>query len=309
MKTPSFFIVGAMKAGTTSLFDALCKHPKIFMPVEKEPFYYVWSTTQKEFVLPSPDGLISSDRWKIFDNYESYIELFSDMPEGSIAGEASTFYLPHKEAAEGIKADFPNAKIIIILREPVSRAYSAYNFQVSFGLEPAATFSEAIEDELSGNRNDWLYGWRHIYCSTYSEQVKRYMKCFGKKNVLILSQDELKNNQQTLLNNVCIFLGIKPITVQDSVGSNITAIPSNNLGKLVRLLFSRPNIIKDSIKKYIPLGFRRKIKSYVMAVIVKYSKKPERIEPELKQKLRAYFIEDIKSLEEITGKDFSLWYK
>jgi len=310
IKEVDFFLVGAMKAGTTTLFDGLLKNNQIFMPIEKEPFYYVWSTLDREMVLPAnKKKLISYERWKIFDTKDKYKKLFSKCSENQICGEASTFYLPHKSAAEAIKGDNPNARIIIILRNPVDRAYSAYNFQASFSLEPAETFEDAIDQELSGLRDDWLYGWRHIYCGMYYQQVKKYIDTFGCERVLIQLQDDLKSDRQKVMDRCFDFLNVEKIEIDGAQSSNITVLPSNQIGKILHFLFSRPNLVKDSLKKFLPLRYRRIIKNNLMARIAKTGARPAAINPETRVKLTGLFYKDILALENLIGKDLSLWYK
>lgn len=308
MRELDFFIVGAMKSGTTTLFDDINGHEQIFMPVEKEPFYYVWKTEEYQFKLPSTNGFASIDRWKIFTTEQKYNSLFDKAKEDQLCGEASTFYLPHMNAAEEIKKEHPRSKIIIILRDPVSRAYSAYNFQCSFGLEPEQSFEKAIRDEKEGNRDEWLYGWRYLYCSSYYEQVKKYYEVFGKERILVLTQEQLRNERQESVNSVCEFLGVDSIKVNVKNNSNVTSVPSGKVGKLVKYMFSRPSIIKDSVKGFIPISIRRKIKSNVMNQVAKYSAKPERIDKYLEEELKKYFKKDVENLGTLIGKDLSKWY-
>tara|TARA_B100002003_G_scaffold210813_1_gene206864 strand:+ start:9299 stop:10234 length:936 start_codon:yes stop_codon:yes gene_type:complete len=309
-KEIDFFLVGAMKAGTTTLFDSLLKHSKIYMPIEKEPFYYVWSTLEKDLFLPANNKkLVSHKRWKIFDTKNKYQKLFDDCLEDQLCGEASTFYLPHERAAAAIKSENPNAKILIVLRNPVERAYSAYNFQVSFSLEPAVSFEAALDQELKGLRDNWLYGWRHIYCGLYYEQVKRYMDLFGEENVLVETQDDLRSNRQEVLDRCFDFLGVEKIAVTETKNSNITFVPTGRIGKFLHFAFSRPNLIKDSVKGLLPLKYRRLIKNKVMASLAKNGKKPERMNPKTRQWLIDIFYEDILSLERLLNRDLSSWYK
>lgn len=135
-RKPDFFIVGAPKAGTTSIYSYLVQHPEIFMPARKEPYFFgQWRRNSEE-------------------DLRDYLRLFRGVPESKVAGEASTTYLYLQSAAEEIKAFRPDAKIIIMLRNPVDRAYSQYWHHVRLGWVEAS-FEEELEAEEARLREGW----------------------------------------------------------------------------------------------------------------------------------------------------------
>ena len=124
---PNLFLVGAAKAGTTSLYDALARNPAIFMSPVKEPHYF-------SRIEPSPE------RRAFFPHVAdeaSYLELFDGAADEELLGEASTSYLWEPGTAERIREQSPRARILIMLRDPVERAYSQYWNDVREGLETA----------------------------------------------------------------------------------------------------------------------------------------------------------------------------
>jgi hypothetical protein len=126
-KMPDFLIVGAAKAGTTSLYNYLIQHPKIDGAVRKEVHYF------------------DRDYDKTIDYYRSCFPSLSQ-PNDHITGEATPYYLFHPYAPERIHKTMPFTKIIILLRNPIDRAYSHYNFTVRYHGDPL-TFEEAVEKE------------------------------------------------------------------------------------------------------------------------------------------------------------------
>ena len=129
IKKPDFFIVGAPKCGTTALANYLGQHPDIFMAKQKESHHF------------ATDLIPYDDYWR---NRNHYLKIFQEAKENQIIGEASVFYLLSQEAAKNIKKFSPNAKIIIMLRNPVDLLYSHYFQAVYNGRETITDFEKAL---------------------------------------------------------------------------------------------------------------------------------------------------------------------
>lgn len=182
MTLPTFIIAGAQKAGTTSLCSMLAQHPDVFMSEPKEPGFFVrgfddperWQTLKRPGMGGIPESL-ASVRQGIFTK-EEYSALFgSDAAQRARhRGEASTPYLPSPHAARRIAETCPDIRIILSLRDPVMRAYSAWGYNYARGTEAKDSFEEAIEHELSGGRDDWIWGWRYLYSGLYGQHVERF---------------------------------------------------------------------------------------------------------------------------------------
>ena len=159
---PNFFIVGAAKAGTTSLHRYLEQHPQVFMSSVKEPRFFEagWEKIGKaRFLIPAR---IAGER--------EYLQLFKEAGESKAIGEASPSYLYDEEAPYLIKEKIPKAKIIISLRDPIDRAYSQYLHFVRAGIE-TKPFCDALFNEL---------GDYYVQPGQYSDQVRRYLEVFGR---------------------------------------------------------------------------------------------------------------------------------
>jgi len=169
-----FYVVGAMKAGTTSVYSSLDKLPDIFCPKMKEPFFFL-SDFEKEGI---PSHLY-------IDSLQEYENLYCHALPGQIKGDFSAIYLWSREAAKNIHASNPNAKIIAILRSPVDRAISHYRANVRDGTE-----TRPIEKAFSAEINDLSNGKSaapgYLSCSLYAEQLKRYLKHFKRDQVHIV---------------------------------------------------------------------------------------------------------------------------
>jgi len=212
-KWPNFFIVGAPRAATTSLDDLLKKGEGIFMPSHKEPHYF--SSIKSSQLYPPP-----------IRDKKKYLSLFKKAPNGALRGEASTSYLWDPTTPKLIHQTIPEAKIIIILRDPVERAYSHYLLRVGGG--KTYSFSEAIQKSLD-SKNDYYQG-IIILGGSYNEQVKRYQEIFGQKQVKVLIFEEFIKNPKKTIKEVFEFLNLtsKPPEEVELV-HNILTKPRNQI--------------------------------------------------------------------------------
>lgn len=187
---PNLFVVGVVRGGTTSLWGYFQQHPEIFMSPVKEPHFFT-----KAGARLAPRYATES----------AYLGLFSGATE-RIRGEASASYFGDAASPAAIKRVSPDAKILVILRDPVARAYSHYWHAVGNGHEPRG-FAEAVHDELAGRRPDGAEP--YVRRGFYSEALRRYLALFG-DNVRVLFLEELSRDPATTLRSVFAFLGVDP---------------------------------------------------------------------------------------------------
>jgi len=188
---PNFFIVGAPRAGTTSLYDYLHRTDGVYMSPSKEPHYF--TTSGASFLYPPP-----------IRDKKKYLELFSNVKDEKAIGEGSTSYLRDPQVPKLIHKVAPKAKIIIILRDPVQRAYSNYLLRVSSG--KTYSFSEAIKKAIDSDYNQ--YDGTIIHAGWYYKQVKGYQDVFGVDNVKILIFEEFIKDPKKTVKEVLEFLGV-----------------------------------------------------------------------------------------------------
>lgn len=196
---PVFFIVGAAKAGTTLLWSRLRKHPDLFLPEKKEFHYFsqVQPDPHERFVIQA------------VTNETAYLRHFLVNRPPVLAGEASTSYLWHPQTAQRIRERVPEARILILLRNPLDRLISHYRMDVALGLQPLG-FREAILEDQGRSKKGW--GISHLYLELgyYAEQIERYLARFPEHQILILYAPDLKLQQNECLARVCGFLGVDP---------------------------------------------------------------------------------------------------
>jgi len=291
---PNFIIVGAAKCGTTALYYYLSQHPDIAFPALKEPKYF--STIFNK--LPQKGvGDQSIDKYAI-GNWEEYKALFKKLEAYKLRGEASPDYLLyHKNTARAIKEKLGDIPIIIMLRDPVSRAFSAYSNMRRDNRE-FLPFKEAVGAEKERTLNNWDFMWKYLQGSLYAEQIKTFLDEF--KNVRFVLFENFISNPLHETNKVIDFLGLNKLDKMDDKKYNSSGIPNNFLAKFI---LNRNNkfsiVLREVLKKYIPRNILESVSKKSLNKII------------LAQKDAAYFyglvVHDIEKTEELTNLDLTLW--
>ena len=283
-----FFIVGAPKAGTTSLYHYLSEHPQVEMSSQKEPDYF------SDKAINEQGMYYTKNRVNTLDKYES---LFVQK-ESVVYGEASVSYLFYENVAEDIKKYNPNAKIIIMLRNPIERAFSHYLMDYRLGL-----ISDSFENVLakkSKHKNAHLFYQQYIEVSKYAKQIQRYLDFFEKDSILFMYED-LKINKSKTVDQVYNFLHISTEFAPDiNTKYNTFTMPKN---KVIRLIYSFV-----FLRKILTFLFPTYLVKNIRVLLFKSDKKPELLK-ETRSLLKRIFNDDIKNLEEVLSKDYSKWIK
>lgn len=185
MRRPNFFIVGAAKSGTTSMLHYLGQHPEIAMPQRREPIFF---------------GRDLASHTKRICKLDDYLQLFAECGSKKVVGEKTVWYLYSRTAAEEIKEFDKNAKILILLRNPVDVVHSLHHQFLSTGNEDVESFDRALaleSDRAAGralpNSAHFPAGLLYTRVPLYCDQVARYLQAFGRDNVLIVSFEEFSH--------------------------------------------------------------------------------------------------------------------
>lgn len=292
MPKPNFLLVGAGKSATRSLYNYMIQHPDVFMPKLKEPQFFV-ATEVKDRI----------QKW--VEDYDQYTKLFDGSSGKKAIGEASVMYLFfYEEAIRNIKKYLGNeVKIMMILRHPAERAYSAYNFVHVNNPDEKYSFEEALlkEDERWENCSTLFMQYRRM--GLYADAVKAYLENFP--NVHIMWYDELRSDPARVLKGVFEFLGVNPnvnidYTRQWNKGGKKWKNP------VLRWLFMSDNLFKKTYKVFFP---KRKGVRTNEFFTKNFMEKTEPMNPETRSQLVEFFRDDINKLSAITGRDLSSWLK
>lgn len=287
LAAPNFFIVGAAKAGTTSLHAYLARHPEVFMSPLKEPHYF--------------SSFLATPEHNNFDTVvrqaDSYQQLFAGSQSFKAIGEASPSYLCDPEAANRIKLAIPDARIIISLRDPVQRAYSHYLMEHRQGRE-TRSFMEAVEEDRKSRNKGWGVSFQYIELGLYADQVARYLEVFDRRKVLVILFEDLSRDTRGVMGEVSCFLEIDPEGFNGSAFERTHNPYEESRGRVARLLL-RSHAMRVFSKRWIPKSVRASVRR---RFFFKTGVKP-RLDGETARALSRYFEADLARLEHILGRD------
>lgn len=235
---------------------------------------------------------------------EQYTQLFAGAA-GKTIGETSAFYLCLPGTAERIAGAVPDAKILIILREPAARAYSAYMHLVREGRE-TLRFEEGLSREGERKEKGYEPMWWYKELSLYSSQVKRYLEAFGRERVKVLLYEEFYAHPEQALREVFAFLGVKEDAVIDtSLSYNAGGVlKSRRLYTLLTNFIREPNALERSIKTLLPVRLRDALATKAVGSLVR----PVPMDPQIRALLKPYFVEDEAKLEDLLQRDLHCWH-
>lgn len=206
-KLPDFLIIGAQKGGTTSLFDHLVKHPKIEMSpnfIDGRFFHYY---SQKEVHFFNSNFFFKKGiRW--------YKSNFNNNKK--LQGEKTPNYISDFRAHERMSKVVPDAKLILILRNPIDRAFSAYNHQKQQGVcwDKIIDIQKQDFNEIISLNTENLIRTNLIKRGFYVDQIENLYKYFKPEQVLILISEHMKKDPQVIYNKIFEFLGIESIKIE-----------------------------------------------------------------------------------------------
>lgn len=286
---PNFIIVGAPKSGTTSLYHYLSEHPQVFMSEPKEVNFFSREEIERQ-------GLFYKDfKAKDLDEYK---KLFLEANDEKAVGEGSVSYLFYPETPAKIKALLPDVKIIILLRDPVSRGYSHYLMDYRLGLVDVPY--EEIVLKTCTYKNAHLYYQQYVELGLYYEQVKRYFELFGKEQVKIYFQEDLRQDTQKIILDLYEFLEIDPSDMPNIEREhNAFSMPKSNL---IHKLYS-----SHFIRTFLSIVFPETLKEKIKNALFERKQKPK-LDEQLRVQLLDIYRQDIKNLEGLLNKDLSHWY-
>lgn len=299
IRKPDFFIVGAPKCGTTALALYLSSHPRIFMPGPNEPLFF------------------GSDVWGPVSirTHEEYMALFRKVRPHHIAiGEKSVWYLCSKLAATEIKQFNPEARIIVMLRNPVDMMYSLHghflwdlneditDFRAALAAEPERKLGRRIPAAAG-----FPQGLAYREVARYSRQVERFLDVFAPERVCVTVFEEFVTNPRAAYEEILSFLGVPSDGRTDfgrvNPGRTFRSKPlAHSLHRPPKALLGLGAILKAMLGTD-SLGLWR--------VLRRLNTKPtarEPLAPELRRELGGEFRRDIKRLSGMVGKDLSLWW-
>lgn len=285
MSLPTFFIIGAAKAGTTSLHFYLDQHPEIGMSTVKEPHFFAGP----ENGIPFPPERVAD-----LDRYEALFD-----PAYRVRGEASPSYTnaPRREGVpERIKELVPEAKLIYLVRDPVERTLSHYQHKTASGKE-----RRPLEEALAGLDDPYCYLACH---SLYGRQLELYLEHFPAEDVLVVDQAQLLDDRPATLRRVFSFLDVDPGFESERFDEELwrtserRVSPPGHHGFIARTIVPRT--------RWVPAGARASLRRTWERAFWRQLEKPE-LTPAQRERLQEFFAPDVERLRALSGERFATW--
>ena len=289
MTLPNFLIIGAPKAGTTSLKYGLADHPEVFMAPDKpvsEPHFLSYEDDQW------PD-------WAVKDQ-STYEALFDSAGEAKAVGEKSTWYLYSQAAPKRAAQHLPDVKVIAVLRDPVVRAYSSYRFNLQLGIESLDSFDKALEREGKRIERGMGFDKRYMQAGLYAQQLERWFEAIGRERVLVLIFEDLMDDAAVHLHQACEFLGIdKPRDMEPSHRNKTQKVRSPKVLRMVNKARAELGWLPGPIKRLAVNTVNRLNRS---------NDPPPEFSPATARALAEHYREDVAKLSGYLDRDLqSLW--
>jgi len=304
---PNFFIVGAPKCGTTSLYESLRQHPQVFMPYDRQHY---WLAKEPGYFCSE---LIARPNLAVNGQHE-YLKLFAGASGQPRIGEASSLYLYSLLAAERIQRFCPTAKIIIMVREPVAMMLSWHADNLRHGHEDVLSFEQAIALEEPRWRGESLpRGAGYPAClqyrrmATFSDQIERYQQRFERQQIKVLLLEDFADDPQATLASVLEFLELPTDCQLDwGVHNPRTRLSEGDL---------RQHQVKNWLRKFGAVRLARRLLpvdfSSVLRVLLRpwlsHREIPVLSSPEFLAELRQQMRPEVERLAEVIDRDLSHW--
>lgn len=286
---PNLFIAGPPRSGTTTLHNWIEQHPDVAMSRIKEPHFF----SGIEF----PE--IQQKVLQVTQDKDAYLDLFQTSHHVSIKGESSSHYLADPDAPERIHAMIPNARIIVILRDPIQRAYSHYLLYGRRGKE--ISFSQVIRSciERMPPYDELVYNIVDQGC--YFKHLQRYYKWFSKEQILTLSFPLLHENPENLLEQICEFLGVD-VQLAAGINTDQTANPYMQPSNQVFKKILANETLTLAGLKMVPRPILQKIR---YGVLLKSEEKKPEIDKNTRRLLTEIYEPELDKLDNLLGENLN----
>jgi hypothetical protein len=297
---PDFLVIGAPKAGTTALHAALARHPGLYMSAIKEPKFFLTDGPPPARGGPGDALTYREHVWRRAD----YEALFDPAPAGTLRGESTPLYLYDRAAMRRIRQAIPDARLIVIVRDPVERAHSNWTHLWSAGLEPVGDFVRACGEEERRIAAGWASFWHYIGLGRYGEQLEHLFTLFPAEQVLVLRYRLLVDEPEQTLDRICEFLGVEQGVIAEIPRQNVTAHPEPTLAHRAVSLAQRAG---SATGRLIPGLTAATLTGPLERFLQRNSRERQPLSWEQRQELIPRFETDIKLLGQVTGEDFTDW--
>lgn len=301
MTGPTFLIAGAARAGTTSLVEGLRTHPQVFITQPKEPHYFALHGRPADFNGPGDAETIN--RVAVTDR-DSYLSLFPSTQEFHALGDGSvsTLYYADRAAPEIVRMN-PEMKIVVLLREPVDRAYSSFQYLKARGFETSGDFLAGVAHEPRRKAENWHHLWHYLSMSLYSTDLRRLQDAVGPDRVRVCFYDDLEADFPRTVRGVQDFLGLAEQADQDLdlPRVNVSGTPKRQSVQRVIQAATRNAVLRRAVKSVTSYRFREQIRRSGL--------RPSAVSAEVRAALESRFVEDLAELVTLVEGPLPSWLR
>jgi hypothetical protein len=286
-------VAGAGRAGSTAVAEALRAHPDVFVTQPKEPHFLALGGRPAAFAGPGDDTTIN--RLAITDR-DQYLHLFPE-DESFVAlgeGSVSTLYYP-STAIPAITSLNPDMRVVVMLRDPVDRAFSSFQYLTVRGFEPLSDFLSAVDDEPRRRELGWHHLWHYTAMSHYAEDVAQFVDQFGDQ-VGVWFYDDLERDDAGTIADIQRFIGVDPGRYEASEIQRVNASGRPRVQALQSAMQwgVRHARLRSTVKRVVPFRLRERIRSANL--------QPNTADDTVRARLRPTFAKDLEHLQEVLGR-------
>lgn len=289
---PNFVVVGAPKCGTTSLYQYLRQHPDVYLPAQKELHYFSREELARDTAGPGDANVLLH----LCGSREAYRRHYAGVRGETAVGEVSPSYFDFPEVAERIRDELGAPRIIVMLRDPIGKAFSQYMHLVRDGRE-TLDFHSALLAEAERTRRGWSMIWRYAQSSLYAPRLRRYLETFGTDRVRIVIFREFIQSPQTALGDLWRFLGVDDTVRPDT--SQVFNASSRPRSRLLAAVLGQRNPLRSLARAIVPQAARQRVVEGLRRL---NAGAKEGVDDRSHAYLQDFFEEDVRETEAILGR-------
>lgn len=291
-RLPNLVVAGAPKCGTTSLYHYLKQHPEVYLPARKELHYFTRDHLTRDTAGPGDTAVLQH----LCKNRAAYEAEFAGVGVEKVLGDISPSYFDFAEVASAMRRELEDARIVILLRDPVAKAFSQYMHLVRDGRE-TLSFYDALQAEAERAGRHWSMIWRYAASSLYAERLRKYLDAFGGERVRIYLFEEFVAQPQSMLEDLWRFLGTDPTVRPDT--SRVFNVSSRPRSRALATMVSKRSPLAAVARAVLPPGIRNRITESVRRLNA--GRKGE-VDQRSRDFLRERFAADVRETEAIMGR-------
>jgi len=299
MTVPNFLMVGGARCGTTGLVEGLRAHPDVFVTVPKEPHYFAFHRTGANFTAPGDEHTVN--RVSV-TNRDAYLALYPTQHRYLALGEGSVSTMYYfEEAMPEILAMNPDMRLVVLLREPVERAYSAHQYMRARGLEPVQNFLEAVALEPERRAAGWHHIWHYTAMSRYAESMAAMQEA-APGNIGAWFYDDLNRDYAGTVAEVLRFLGVTPTDQAREVPRvNVSGQPKYRSVHAALRWATGNAAVRTAVKRTTPYRLREEVRRRVL--------RSDPVPVAAREELTPLFTDDLACLRQLLPQGGPAWLR